>query len=201
MLFRSDLFSPLLSPQVGALVATHDATPRSMLDNASPNSQAPSTDAPRVDPPIDTPSPSLRPHELSLRIEGPNDQNVNVRVFGSASHMRVNVQSSDPIVRSTLQGHLGDLVSSLHSKGFQAEVHPPSALRGFESSAVEKVGTIVESAGSGESTHNGFNFGDSQEATDRNNYYGAQNFQGRQRRNPQDPRPQQTARRKQHGNS
>jgi hypothetical protein len=76
------------------------------------------------------PDESFRPEpirQISLRIDGPDSQNAQVRVSQRGSEVVVSVRGSDPVVVDSLRGNLPDLAAKLEAHGVKAEVWQPAA--------------------------------------------------------------------------
>lgn len=65
--------------------------------------------------------------QLSLAMSTSEDQNVEVRLMDRAGRIHVAVRTADPALSTALRGDLGDLVTRLEGRGFQADVWTPGA--------------------------------------------------------------------------
>lgn len=87
---------------------------------------------------------------ISLRLGGPDSASVDVQVVERSGRVQVAVRSTDADLSSSLRQNLGDLVSSLASKGYRAETWAPT-----DHSPVASIGTGNDSRASSHSDQSG----------------------------------------------
>ncbi|HBY60448.1 MAG TPA: hypothetical protein DEH78_11535 [Solibacterales bacterium] len=65
------------------------------------------------------------PAEIALRLGGPRDQEIEIRVRENASAVDVVVRGRDPELTKDLRSQLGDLVARLEDRGYEAKTWIP----------------------------------------------------------------------------
>jgi|SRR5450432_1976718 hypothetical protein len=110
---------PLPNP---AAIVSESAQPVRAKETTQHTAQTAETHLP--EPPAASPAPPIR--DFSLRLTGPDQDKVEVKVVESAGEIRVAVHSADPELTTSLQQGLGELVGKLESRGMHAETWKPA---------------------------------------------------------------------------
>lgn len=158
-----------LSAPTPVIDTSQSSSPTRSPERSQPVSHTSETQLPEVrvsEAQATAPAPPIR--DFSLRLTGPDQDKVEVKVVESAGEIRVAVRSADPVLNTSLQQGIGELVGKLESHGMNAETWKPA----------ESTTTAAQSARTETSQNNQQQFTDS----------GSQERQSRQQQSPQNRR-------------